>query len=295
MISDEPNDIQPIVSIGLPVCNGANHIGQTLDTLLSQSFNNFELIISDNASTDETGSICRRYAANDARVRYILQNKNIGIKNNFSFVLRESVGIYFMWAAADDFFESDHLLNVVAELREHPEAIVAMSSTKLVLSDGSIKNIVKYKGCDNPNHLGLFAMAWRLASGKLYHFYIYGLFRRNFIETAFPAAPWLIGGDRMLMCAVAISGKFRYTEKETYMRRVYLEDAHLRYAKSDIDFSNLYKGPISVPVYSIKFLLYLIKSSHISLQNKLFAPFLAVRYAIFLTYSKISIIKKRLR
>jgi glycosyltransferase involved in cell wall biosynthesis len=96
----------PKVSIGMPVYNGSPFIREALDSLLNQTFTDFELIISDNASTDETESICREYAAKDPRIRYVRQPENRGALLNFRFVLDEAVGEYFMWAAADDMWSS---------------------------------------------------------------------------------------------------------------------------------------------------------------------------------------------
>ena len=97
----------PKVSIGMPVYNGSPFIREALDSLLNQTFTDFELIISDNASTDETESICREYAAKDPRIRYVRQPENRGALLNFQFVLDEAVGEYFMWAAADDMWSSE--------------------------------------------------------------------------------------------------------------------------------------------------------------------------------------------
>ena len=92
----------PKVSIGMPVFNGEPFIREALDSLLAQTFTNFELIISDNASTDGTEAICREYAACDARIRYVRQPENRGALSNFQFVLDAARGEYFMWAAHDD-------------------------------------------------------------------------------------------------------------------------------------------------------------------------------------------------
>lgn len=92
----------PKVSIGMPVYNGDAFIREALDSLLAQTFTDFELIISDNASTDDTQLICQEYAANDCRIRYVRQSRNIGAAANFQFVLKQAVGKLFMWAAADD-------------------------------------------------------------------------------------------------------------------------------------------------------------------------------------------------
>jgi len=92
------------VSIGMPVYNGSAYIRRALDSLLSQSFEDFELIISDNVSTDDTRDICQEYERNDPRVRYIRQKKNLGPIRNFDFVLNQSKGEYFKGAAFYDVF-----------------------------------------------------------------------------------------------------------------------------------------------------------------------------------------------
>ena len=101
------NSCRPKVSIGMPVYNGEVFIRDALDSLVAQSFANFELIISDNASTDHTEAICRRYASQDSRINYVRQTKNIGADANFQFVLDKATGEYFMWNAADDFRSKD--------------------------------------------------------------------------------------------------------------------------------------------------------------------------------------------
>ncbi len=97
----------PMLSIGMPVYNGSASVRKALDSLLSQTFTNFELIISDNASTDDTETICKEYASKDSRIRYVRQPKNFGAAANFAYVLAESKGDFFMWAAADDFRVAD--------------------------------------------------------------------------------------------------------------------------------------------------------------------------------------------
>ncbi len=93
---------QRLLSIGLPVYNGESFLRETLDSILSQTYKNFELIISDNCSTDSTRDICEKYAGKDSRIRYIRQPHNIGALNNFLFVLNVASGYFFMWNAADD-------------------------------------------------------------------------------------------------------------------------------------------------------------------------------------------------
>ncbi len=97
------------VSIGMPVYNGEKYIREALDTLLDQSFVDFDLLISDNASTDATESICLEYAERDARITYVRQQSNIGAAANFRYVLQHAAGKYFMWAAYDDRWSRDWL------------------------------------------------------------------------------------------------------------------------------------------------------------------------------------------
>jgi glycosyltransferase involved in cell wall biosynthesis len=133
---------RPKVSIGMPVFNGECYIGSALSSLLNQTFTDFELIISDNASTDGTEGICKEYASHDPRVRYVRQLKNQGGVANFNFVLREAVGDYFMWAAADDWWSPGWLSELVPLLDDQTVQLAFGETirTKADLSpDGSTK------------------------------------------------------------------------------------------------------------------------------------------------------------
>jgi glycosyltransferase involved in cell wall biosynthesis len=112
----------PTVSIGMPVYNGERYIREALDSLLAQTYTDFELIISDNASTDGTESACREYATKDARVHYIRQNENRGFASNFRFVLDKAEGNYFMWAACDDFWLPNFISECVSAMASAPSA-----------------------------------------------------------------------------------------------------------------------------------------------------------------------------
>ena len=92
----------PKVSIGLPVYNGDEFLEKAIESILGQSFTDFELIISDNASTDKTALICQTYAARDARIRYYRNATNIGGANNGNRTFLLAQGQYFRWAAHDD-------------------------------------------------------------------------------------------------------------------------------------------------------------------------------------------------
>ena len=117
----------PAVSIGMPVYNGAETLERVLESLAHQSFADFELIISDNNSTDDTAAICIDYAKKDPRVRYFRQPVNIGSGLNFKFVLDQALAPYFMWAAADDIRSTDWLQVNYEFLRANPRYVASTS------------------------------------------------------------------------------------------------------------------------------------------------------------------------
>ena len=109
--TSSPDEIQaPRVSIGLPVYNGANWLPETIDSILGQTYSNFELVISDNASTDTTQEVCEGYALRDARVRYERLPENLGAAFNYNRVFERSVAPYFKWAGHDDLLDPAYLV-----------------------------------------------------------------------------------------------------------------------------------------------------------------------------------------
>jgi glycosyltransferase involved in cell wall biosynthesis len=134
-ISDDTN--APLVSIGLAVYNGEDFLEEAIDSILTQTITNFELILSDNASTDRTEEICRRYAAQDSRVRYVRNEKNIGGANNENQTFRLSRGKYFRWAADDDVCAPDLLEKCIAVLEMHPEVVLCYSGIIIINEHGT--------------------------------------------------------------------------------------------------------------------------------------------------------------
>jgi glycosyltransferase involved in cell wall biosynthesis len=102
-------EIKPKVTIGMPVYNAEKTIKKAITSLLAQTFRNFELIISDNASDDETANICKRFALKDRRVHYWRQSKNLGASANYNCLLSQIKGKYFMFAAGDDWRSPEFL------------------------------------------------------------------------------------------------------------------------------------------------------------------------------------------
>jgi len=115
------------ISIGMPVYNGEPFVRKALDSILAQTFTDFELIISDNASTDSTPNICEEYLKKDHRIHYIRQKKNMGANWNFDFVLQKANTEYFVWAAADNILLPDFLKRNIDVLESQKKTVGCIS------------------------------------------------------------------------------------------------------------------------------------------------------------------------
>ena len=132
------DDKYPLVSIGMPLYNADQYLREALDSLLAQDYPNFELIISDNASTDSTEAICREYAARDARVSYSRNEENIGAFRNQNKLMQMAGGKYFMLAAHDDLRAPSCVSECVAALEENPEAVFCCTQTVFIDQGGAV-------------------------------------------------------------------------------------------------------------------------------------------------------------
>lgn len=128
----------PRVSVGLPVFNGERYLSHALDSILAQTYEGFELVISDNASTDGTEEICRAYAERDERVRYFRNTENLGAAANFNRTFELSTREYFKWVAADDVLAPEFLERCVEALDDHPEAVLAYPRVRCIDDRGRL-------------------------------------------------------------------------------------------------------------------------------------------------------------
>jgi len=126
------------VTVGMPVFNGGETVSRAIDSLLAQTYGNFELIISDNASTDGTEQICREYASKDSRIRYIRHKQNQGPLPNYRFVLEKAIGEFFFWAPHDDWWDPEFIRNGVDALEFEPKAAAAMGEVQYIDRDGEV-------------------------------------------------------------------------------------------------------------------------------------------------------------
>jgi glycosyltransferase involved in cell wall biosynthesis len=127
----------PVVTVGMPVFNGAEHIENALNAILVQTFRDFILIVSDNASTDDTWDILKTWANRDERIVLYRQQENIGAAGNFIFVLEKAKTEYFMWHACDDWLAPNYLEELVRIMTSDSECALACPVTINCDLDGS--------------------------------------------------------------------------------------------------------------------------------------------------------------
>lgn len=173
---------KPLITVGIPTYNRAHFLAKAIDSILGQTYANLELIISDNASTDETEAICREFGARDSRIRYIRQQNNIGPARNFCEILRLARGEYFGWLADDDWCDRRFLEALASELQARPDVILCACGVKVIDAHG---NCVAKDSLEriHPN------MAWEKARVAFFEYPIssvvhavYGLYRTSIVR-----------------------------------------------------------------------------------------------------------------
>ena len=229
--------IAPAVSIGLPVFNGEPHVEQAIDSILSQSLDNLELVICDNASTDRTEEICRAYANHDQRVRYYRNDENVGYARNFNLAFGYSRSKYFKWAAADDFIEPEFLERCISILDSDPGVVLATSRVQLVDTQGSPYDFDeafqawvlaaggKYRPTKKADRLNSNRPTERFADvvlRKQYYHEMYGVIRANELRRT-SLHGLFIGSDKVLVAELALLGRFGSVDEELFKSRIYLD------------------------------------------------------------------------
>lgn len=197
----------PTVSIGMPVYNAEATVGIAIESILSQSYTDFELIISDNASTDSTESICRQYQSLDRRVRFIRQEKNLGAGKNFEFVLSHASGYYFMWAAADDLRTSDFIKNTVQILESNPACVFASTPNCFQGEETqtSMRKNFELRGNLYQRITGFLDICWHS------HGCFYSMIRKDaLVGIPYMAAKFLAADWAVIVCLLT-KGEFRRT------------------------------------------------------------------------------------
>lgn len=217
-----PSAELPRVSIGLPVYNGANFLGHAIESVINQTFEDWELIISDNGSTDTTEEICVHYAKQDPRIRYVGSATNKGAAWNFNEVFYQSVGEYFRWLSHDDYLMPTLLEKSVAVLDSNPEYISCATATGAIdeggyriLDDMPADRDLACQGLTDESERQRLVFSEMDCRAKRFYgvlLYsrrcneVYGLIRRGVMEQT-QLHPNYCGGEKVLLAEIALRGK----------------------------------------------------------------------------------------
>jgi len=205
------------VTIGLPVFNGEAFLQEAVTSLLCQSLTNFELIISDNASTDGTEEICREAARRDARIRYVRQPRNLGAPENWNFVVREARGRFFKWASDSDVCSPRFLEACVGPLLEDESVVLCLGGTRYIDEAG---DPVTLGVCDlealEPQPSARFR---RVCMDLAMNNEQYGVIRTDVLRKTRLDRPYP-HGDLVLMAELAMMGGFKLLPEVLLTRRI---------------------------------------------------------------------------
>ena len=194
---------RPLLSIGLAVYNGESHLRVAIDSLLAQDVGDLELVISDNASTDDTRAICLEYVEADSRVRYHCNAENIGAAANYQQVFEMCSGEYFMWGSDDDIWEPRFAGECISRLESSPKAVLCTAGVMFITDDGERDSTVAYRSIDTDG-MPVEGRVHELISRPIWYG-IYGVIR----PTALRAAPSFLpvyGGDVCLLLELMLLG-----------------------------------------------------------------------------------------
>jgi glycosyltransferase involved in cell wall biosynthesis len=248
------------------VYNGERFLREALDSLLAQTFTDFELIVRDNASSDGTGDICRAYASRDRRIRYERNATNIGVHRNCNRVFQLAVGKYFKLAAADDVCHPELLSRCVQVLEDDPTIVCAYGKVRFIDKVGCVLPLT-----DPGWHLMSYPAEERLrrviVSGHWVNVF-FGLSRSHELARTRLFAPYA-NGDYRLLAEMSLRGKFFEIPEYLFFRRLHADAAS---QNSDPDWqTEFFKSEeTQLPFWSLCFdYARTILSSELSAQKKM--------------------------
>jgi len=233
------NDRRPMVSIGLPVFNGGPFFAECLESVAAQTFEDFEVIISDNASTDDTARIAGSFTERDRRFRYVRFERNMGVVANWNRVVELATGRYFRWLEADDLIAPTYLERCVGVLEQEPEVVLVTPQVRLIDLEGRplerISGTDRYIAPHGEIRAGPHAPTREFAShSALRRFrsvvihltdsslsaHAMSVVRIDALRSTFLFEPY-VGTEKVLVAQLALQGRFAEVPEPLYFWRIH--------------------------------------------------------------------------
>jgi len=212
--------MKPVVSIGLPVCNGERFLTEAIGSLLSQDHHDFELIISDNGSTDKTQEICQCYKERDKRILYYRSDENMGPAWNFNRVFELSHGEYFMWAADDDYWDPTYISSCLDGFNRSKDIILVGTICKSVDAQTGDSYLIdegfSTVGLRPPERFVQYKSV--IHSGRHIGAVFYGLHKRDELRRVMPLRN-CIAADHVILAALCFQGEILTVPKLLMVKR----------------------------------------------------------------------------
>ena len=188
------NTVEPLISIIVPVYKVEAYVGRAIESILSQSYANFELFLVDDGSPDNSGAICEEYAAKDARL-HVIHQKNAGAPAARNAAMELASGDYYYFMDSDDWAEPDMLKDMVAlALRDGAQLVVAGFYIDTYYSETEhLQDIMQVQPAVYPDAQSFRRDAYRLFDKNLLYTPWNKLWLRAYIEEKklrFPSTFW---------------------------------------------------------------------------------------------------------
>lgn len=204
------------VSIGMPVYNASAYVRTALDAILAQTFADFELVVADNASTDDSAAICEEYARRDSRIRFYRNAVNIGANGNFTYTLSLACNPYFMWASSNDYIAPTYIEKAAAVLDARPDVVLCCAVPRYFAGHPD-----KFRDVDDPMNIEMespitrfTALLDRITINNAMH----GLIRTEALRATMPLESYF-SSDNVMVAQLSLAGKFVQITEPLFYRR----------------------------------------------------------------------------
>jgi glycosyltransferase involved in cell wall biosynthesis len=291
----------PLVSIALPVFNGEKWLDQAIRTLVKQSYENMEIIIADDCSSDNSPKICEQYASSYSQITFIKNETNLGGQGNFLKILNLCSGKYITYASQDDYWDENFISYLVEKLESNNRAVLAGCATQLLDEKDQKYNEIRYNGKWNPEKLSTYRLIYSLMLPLNYwkwiknkklikntnyekwiknNFFFHGVIRTKSLKYCFCIFPGVVGHDRHFLLLLALSGKWCYVDRVLYFRRVGAGGMLLKEMSNDPIYR--LKNNIFHPIISLfQMFIGVIKHRDSKILAKLFSIPIIVAHVIY--------------